>query len=319
MHSSRVLNVLTFAGIAIGTGFALCAAPSTTVQTSAGPLKFEVVSIKPFQEEGAARNARGGLITGGQCHGTDDPHPPTTVALGRCNFTHVSLTDLIVQAFPPTDRLVTEGFAGGNPNASLWLISAKTADRGRIMPLDQWVTNGPNWATSDFFSLEAKAENTSTVTVAQLRQMLQTFVKEQFKLTYHLKPKDVSGYFIVVGKGGAKLQPAPYAPLDPATAAKRRESGIKPFPVARGPLDEVALILTINMHAPVVNQTGIDGSFDYTSLDGVDFGEPGTTSSETPGGSIFTAMEEKLGLKLEPHKVAAPVFVIDHAEKPAQN
>ena len=92
---------------------------------------------------------------------------------------------------------------------------------------------------------------------------------------------------------------------------------MEPFAMQKGELTGLAILLTQQMKSPVVNTINIPSVWDFSFLDGADMGvsataEPGVT------GSIFAALE-KLGLKLEPHKIPVQVFVIDNAEKPSVN
>jgi uncharacterized protein (TIGR03435 family) len=86
-------------------------------------------------------------------------------------------------------------------------------------------------------------------------------------------------------------------------------------------MTQLALNLRTILQSPVVNQTGINGTYDFMALDGVDVRATaplsGVSSPETTI-PIFSALQEKLGLKLEPHKIQVHIVVIDHAEMPSE-
>ena len=180
------------------------------------------------------------------------------------------------------------------------------------MPADQWVSGGPSWIGADLFELDAKAEDPSATPVSQLRQMLQSLLRERFKLAFHMETRDVSGYFLVPAQGGLKLKAATGAPA-PQNAPN---ADIKRFPMQPVNLTSLALIISLQMKSPVVNTINTSDEYDYSSLNGVDIAgnEPNSV-----GGSIFSALQEKLGLRLEPRKIPIEIFVIDHAEKPSGN
>jgi uncharacterized protein (TIGR03435 family) len=91
-----------------------------------------------------------------------------------------------------------------------------------------------------------------------------------------------------------------------------------PFPMQQGTLTQLALILSQQLKVPVITKIDIPGRWDFSDLNGVDLGlSPGTSDSAV--GSIFTAVREKLGLKLEPQKIPVQIFVVEQAERPTQN
>src|SRR5215831_13687349 len=136
-------------------------------------LAFEVASIK--QEDIKLANG----ITGGVCHGIDAPGPQVgipgmTVALGRCRYVGTNVMFLINNAYG--------GVAG---------------DR---------IIGGPDWIRSLPFSIDAKAEEGSAPTRAQLIEMMRTLLEDRFKLKYHRELREVPGYSLIIGKNGIKLK-----------------------------------------------------------------------------------------------------------------
>jgi uncharacterized protein (TIGR03435 family) len=78
-------------------------------------------------------------------------------------------------------------------------------------------------------------------------------------------------------------------------------------------------MLTLQMKVPVVTKIDNAGKWDFTALDGADLGTGAPSSVDAPGGSIFSVMQEKLGLKLDPQKLPVQIFVVDHAGKPTSD
>ena len=172
-------------------------------------------------------------------------------------------------------------------------------------------------------------------------QMLQTLLADRFKLTLHHDTKELPIYALVVAKGGSKLQgtkPDDANP-DPANAAAhpsnkgRMRMSFQATAIeltATGmAMDGLARQLASQLHSTVQNQTGLKGIYDFTlhftpEDAGMDASGPGGGSanaslSDNFGTSIFAAVEDQLGLKLESKKGPVDVVVVDHVDKPSDN
>lgn len=210
------------------------------------------------------------------------------------------------------------------------------------------VDGGPGWIGSDTFDISGKPSvnpqpgATSKEAYAQIQLMLQSLLEERYALKVHRETKELPVYALVVAKGGMKLtpskcvkpdlsnpppQPAPGQP-QPEFCGNTRVSrnGQNLVLTATGiTMDLLGSTLSGQTKRTVIDRSGYSQSFNATlewapdqgagapSADGS--GEP----AETTGASIFTALQEQLGLKLEPTKGPVDVLVIDHAEKPTQN
>jgi uncharacterized protein (TIGR03435 family) len=130
---------------------------------------------------------------------------------------------------------------------------------------------------------------------------------ERFKLVTHIKTQAVGGYALVLAKGGPKLK---------ETTAPVARTGIGPGRM-RAPsitMEVFARGLGMAVQQPVINETGLTGNYDLT----LTFAPEGATDSALP--SIFTALEEQLGLKLEGgRKGQVDTPVIDHVEHPTED
>ena len=237
---------------------------------------FEVATIKP-----AAQPTVGMILSPG-CHGWDASYGSFgTVPVGRCRFPYTTLTDLIEFAF-----------GTGQEQFS--------------------ITGAKGWMSGDRFVVEAKSEDGMKATREQLLQMLRTLIVQRFQLKFHLESKDVSGFSLVVAKGGPKwTRLDDTAPRAPGSAGRGEISG-------QTDPDRIARILSDHMGVPISNRTGLTDRFmvdikwaprpsdrDYVAPD---------ENADRP--SIFTALQEQLGLQLVPQKVAVQVFVIDSVQRP---
>lgn len=246
---------------------------ATTLAAAEQPLTFEVASLK-----------RGDGQTGilGGCHGIDSKYGTTGVPpelpTGRCVISNGRLSHLIYIAYD--------------------------------LPSVSSIKGAPDWVMSgtDRYTVEAKAEDPSKVTDAQLQQMLQNLIVERFKLKFHWETTERPGFRLVVGKNGPKLQPSTSDESVAMFGAKRRccAQGVPIDMTVRGySMRVLANVLSNIGPGPVVNQTGLKGEFDFN-----------LSWDETNGPELTTALQEQLGLKLEPQKVPVPQFVIESAEKP---
>jgi uncharacterized protein (TIGR03435 family) len=178
--------------------------------------------------------------------------------------------------------------------------------------------------------------------------MLQTLLAERFKLKLHRESKTIDVYALIVGKGGPKLKES-----DPADLAVVPGPGVRMLVTPNGgreisghmTMAQLTDVMSFFMDRPVVDSTGLTGTYDVDMAfmpderdqmqnklgpamamagpppaGGNDAARPAEAVSDATAGSIFSAVQEKLGLKLDPRKSPAEILVIDHAEKiPTEN
>lgn len=191
----------------------------------------------------------------------------------------------------------------------------------------------PNW--SERYDMEARAEGNPTK--EQIMLMLQSTLEERFKLQVHHEMRDLPSFNLVAAKGGIKVKPwkegtcaasDPFNPPPPSTDGPRLPNCGNNLTSMRGPkmrwtgvkidMGGVAGALTAILHRPVADKTGFKGNFDL-QLEWTDDPALGGAAGDDTGPSLYTLLEDQLGVKLEPTKVAAEVLVVDHVEKPDAN
>jgi uncharacterized protein (TIGR03435 family) len=206
------------------------------------------------------------------------------------------------------------------------------------------ISGGAGWVVNERFDITAKAPEGSTATDL-IRQMTQSLLAERFNLAVHRETREMPIYALVAAKGGLKLQPGkegscvtpdPKTPVPPPRAPGQRP----PAPCGSwyiGPASFVGGKISIAQFAdglsnllarPVVDKTGYKGTFDIQlefSPEGTAFanglpGFPGLPPNlDTSGPSIFTAVQDQLGIKLDSQKGTGEMLVIDRAERPTEN
>ncbi len=236
-----------------------------------------------------------------------------------------------------------DGFTGTNITLQMLIRNAYGVE-------DNQISGAPSWLNSEKYDIEAKMDSSVADELRKLdedhrrlerRRMLQALLADRFKLSLHRETKELPVYSLVIAKNGPKLQEAKPDDTYP--------NGIKGFDgrgtagmmrMGRGeltgqglPMGSLVRLLTQQLGRPVLDKTGLTGKYDFTlkwtpdeseapMLKGAGDGKQGTGSTPTPessGPSIFTALQEQLGLKLESQKGPVEILVIDHAEKPSDN
>jgi uncharacterized protein (TIGR03435 family) len=165
--------------------------------------------------------------------------------------------------------------------------------------------SGPDWLNSVRFDISAKFE--SKPSPAETRLMMQSLLKERFGLAIHHESKTLQGYGLVIAKPGLKLSPVGEQ-THPGWDKDDAKLAVQGLPMSR-----VAEVLARQLDQPVSDMTETKGLFNFTLTYSSD---PASDS----GPSIFTALQEQLGLRLEARKVPVDVVVVDHVERtPTEN
>jgi uncharacterized protein (TIGR03435 family) len=208
-------------------------------------------------------------------------------------------------------------------------VSAKMLIRWAFEMPETRILGGPTWFTTTMFDIDAKADAALSAKMQGLssdagrhekERMVRGLMAERFKLATHIETRELPIYALVVGKGGPKLGAI-------QTGGTTVNSGRAHMEVQGS--NSVGLLaeeLAKIVGRVVVDKTGIEGRYDlklsWTPDDGaapVLNGSGSSSAAADSGPSIFTAIEEQLGLKLEPQKGPVEVLVIDHVEMPSEN
>ncbi|HEV1286066.1 MAG TPA: TIGR03435 family protein [Bryobacteraceae bacterium] len=184
---------------------------------------------------------------------------------------------------------------------------------------DFQVSGGPKWMDSDPWDIVAKAEGSPNLTEHQLLELLRPVLADRFQTAFHWETKQQPRYLLVAGKGGSKLTEVK-ADGGPEVNIRSR----KMITGRRAPVSQLVETLSWVLGRAVVDQTGLAGVYDFKldwAPDELQLTEPGSggTAGAEPGSSLLAAIQEQLGLKLEPQKGPVEILVVDRAEKAASN
>lgn len=171
------------------------------------------------------------------------------------------------------------------------------------------IEGGPKWMDSERFTIDAKLP--TGVSRNLLPQALQSLLEDRFKLQVHRESRIRPVFALVQAKGGSKLHIA--APDEPGrggfSAGPRKLQG-------RGvSISTLVYALASAAGGPVLDRTELQGEYDFT----LEFAPLQGTGDDEKLPEIFTAIQQQLGLKLEPAKAPIETLVIDRAEKPSEN
>jgi len=189
---------------------------------------------------------------------------------------------------------------------------------------DRQISGGPAWMESDKFDITGKPDAPGQPNLLQMKAMVRKLLADRFQLKFHMEKKELSVYAIVPGKAAHKL-------TKNTTSTNAIPSLMFPrlgmLPARNATLAEFAQVMqSAALDRPVVDQTGLQGRYDFTltwtpdEFQFTSFGpRPPQPAEAATAPDLFTAFQEQLGLKLEGKKAPADVLVVDRAEKPSEN
>jgi uncharacterized protein (TIGR03435 family) len=166
---------------------------------------------------------------------------------------------------------------------------------------------GPAWIKNREVRFDVVAKGPAGATREQLLEMLETLLDERFEIAKHNEARVVGHYEMAIAKGGLKIHPSK------PDAKDDLKYGRGLLASQWMPMSRFTMLLSRQLRLPVIDTTGLSGAYDINIEWTQD--EPNGAPSEAPGPSIFTAIQDQLGLKLEWRKSPMDVMVIDQADK----
>jgi uncharacterized protein (TIGR03435 family) len=200
---------------------------------------------------------------------------------------------------------------------------------------DQELVGAPGWAKTQLFDIHAKVDSedvpklkelskaeTMMVSVQQIVSrtptfrmvMLQRLLADRFQLKVHYEKREMPLYEMTVAKGGIRMKVA--HPADPEHGSMSMQNG--KLVGENVPMAFIPVMFALELERPVEDKSSAGGNFDF-ELRWTRMGEPEGNSEDASAPSLFTAVQEQLGLKLQPGKGPVWVIVVDHAEMPSEN
>jgi uncharacterized protein (TIGR03435 family) len=221
------------------------------------------------------------------------------------------------------------GFNGsdGKYSATNAPLSVVIQQAYKVQPFQ--IIGAPAWVDSERYDIEARAEDTQRS--EQIGPMLQSLLEERFKAAMHGETRDLPVYFLTVAKNGSKLKSGPCLTKEPNTPVPSSQiqslcgfvrMGNGSIKATGLRIEYLAEYLSGILNRKVLDRTGLAGGFDIDLKWTPDVSTSFNSQEPAPspdGPSIFTAIEEQLGLKLESGKAPIDVLVIDHIDHASNN
>ena len=199
---------------------------------------------------------------------------------------------------------------------------------------DAPVVGAPDWVATTFYDIQARSDEAADARLAGItsnevrlekRNAIRVLLAERLGLKTHLETRNTALYYLVEAKGGAKLQvmPPPPPPANGEAPSATRSTDVQAhgsqhgleFVATNAPMRAITGVLSSMVEAPVIDKTGLTGIYSYTLQIGRQWSEGDPESWP----SIFTAVQDQLGLKLEAAHESVPNLVVDHITKPTEN
>ena len=207
------------------------------------------------------------------------------------------------------------------------------------------IAGASGWMTTDKFDIEARMDDPQVEAMAklpiekrieQVRLMLQSLLEERFALKLGESTRQETFFTLIAAKGGPKLKPTEMVPTGPNGEPAHPVNGPRLLRKGPGKLEATAASMPMltdtlsRLHELgaeggftvgelIVDKTGLTGAYDWTLNWTPDTIAQGGDAGDVGGPSLFTALQEQLGLKLEKTKAPVEVLVIEHVERPTGN
>jgi bla regulator protein blaR1 len=184
------------------------------------------------------------------------------------------------------------------------------------------IIGGPNWFATEKWEIDAPRDDGITHSVEETRLMLQKMLENRFALRIHRETEQLPVYALTIAKGGPKFKPLEENGRTNGTVRVASKS----ISLESVDLVRMAQVLATALGRPVIDRTGLTGRYNLNlQWDDAPIpqgGVPGLDVPAPPGdeyGSIFTAIQDQLGLRLESQRAPVDVIVIDRIERPSAN
>ena len=174
----------------------------------------------------------------------------------------------------------------------------------------------PDWVKTERYNVDGVPDVAGVPDADQMHALMRKLLAEWFGLKTHHEQREMDVYALTVAKGGPRMEPSKSAPDAMPGNAGGEDNGRQTRRFWNVSMADLAPMLQFNADRPVIDRTGIQGRYDFRMQWTVD--PQRATDPDAPPG-LFTAIQEQIGLKLEPAKAMADVLVVDSVERPRGN
>jgi uncharacterized protein (TIGR03435 family) len=179
------------------------------------------------------------------------------------------------------------------------------------------IVGGPSWIATERWDVQGVPDVPGHPNMKQAQILTRKLLEERFGLKVHKETKEMAVYAISVAKGGEKMARSVGDPNGGPDENENSNGGVITMRMTNMSLGEFAPDLAFFLDRPAVDQTGLTGRYDFLLKWTADETKAPTDGTAPPG--LFTAIQQQIGLKLEPVKAPVDVLVIDQVEQPSAN
>lgn len=224
----------------------------------------------------------------------------------------------VIKPADPTNTRVGLGFGPNGRTLTIDGLTPMQIIREAFGVFPDQLTASPSlinsgWIDSQKYDISAKSEGDTPLSKAQSSLMLQQLLADRFGLKIHRETKEITVYSLLVGKNGPKLNPGGASGPYLSAPSPGKLVG------TRASMSSLVRALGGQLHRPVFDDTGITGAWDFTLTWAPDDIGSDAASSDPTRPSLFTALQDQLGLRLVSKKSPVDVIVIDQISKPSAN
>jgi uncharacterized protein (TIGR03435 family) len=189
------------------------------------------------------------------------------------------------------------------------------------------IAGAPDWADRDRYDISAVPDTPGAPNVAQMRTMLKKLLADRYGFKFHEEKREMPAFVLTVAKGGPKMKETEIKSNGPGFGLRPQPGGVD-IPVINSDMRDFSMFLqSFLLDRPVVNETALTGRYDFTlkftpddtMFNGHPPPQPAKTDTTEVEPSLFEAIQQQAGLKLEAQKAQVTVIAIDHVEKPTAN
>ena len=224
----------------------------------------------------------------------------------------------LVATIKPTDLNTTrQGWSFESEGRHITCFNATLKDIVRLAygVHDKQIVGEPEWFSKDRFDVNGVPDQPGVPSIKQIQHMYQELLADRFHMVFHRETREMPIYALTIAKGGPILTPAGPAQAR-SNAGNSGGIGFRVIKATNLSISDLGLNLNSYEDRPVIDQTLLPGRYNFTlkwTYDVPDEHEPNAPPS------LFTALKEQLGLRMDAVKGSAPVLVIDHVERPTGN
>lgn len=227
--------------------------------------------------------------------------------------THDALPAYVVASIKPNDSGNNGSSSHGSKGQIVFTNHTLKRLIERAYDVKPFQVTCPGWLENVHFDITAKYPPDTKADDRSL--MLRSLLEERFKLAVHHESKEMPGYALTVAKSGFKLHPVEAGGSDTSTNGGR----VRTLVAKKTSMAFLADLLARNLGETVLDKTGIEGVYDFELRWSPEDASANGNAGETAP-SVFTALQESLGLRLQAEKVPVEIIVVDHVERvPTEN